>query len=484
MAFCSACGKKNSDAAKFCEYCGNRMFDPDQTWSAGEERYSFRQEEGSSYSQPSYSYEEEDETYRQAYADPDQDEDMYAQDAYEKAPVQSSGKRREEKTGRSKKKRGFRMKTSFIVILAELLIFVLAIVGGIYLGNSLTGPQKTAEKYLSASLSGAWTDSYRYLDIPAASGLQEEDYVNAMKNTAVGTVTNLQITDRLADVDAYAEQLENTLGQLGIEVPQSEAAAAEDVKYYYATCYVDGQYKEINLTLKKTGEKKYFLFDEWKVDGADLYGTDVAVTIPAEVTLTMNGEAIAESYLQTGSGEGQKEYLLPALFYGQYFLEFTEDNCGSHREVMEYQAGSGNWNFGDLKLQPTSEETQKVFDQLVTDWPDLIGAALNGNDFSLIQDYFCTDSVADGSARIGFESQCDSAYTAEKGYGYTAIELSNIGAIPEECSGTEITLSVTAKVTRQYTRDGSSELEESDFSDYITYRLENGVWKLTSYPRV
>src|SRR5699024_2520359 len=106
---------------------------------------------------------------------------------------------------------------------------------------------------------------------------------------------------------------------------------------YEVRCQVNGESLHSTVIAVKTGYRKAFLFDEWKIVAVGMYGTDVPVTLPVGSTLFLNGQEADLAAVSSENGSYYETYRIPELFYGTYQAEIVREGMETCRIVVDYQ---------------------------------------------------------------------------------------------------------------------------------------------------
>ena len=433
--FCEKCGKKNEDGKRFCQYCGAPL-------SSGAEG-----------------------GYTPLAAGRPGDRQT--------GPGNTGRRTGGGDTRRRKKASGtFQMKPVHWMVLIEGVLLAALLIGGFMLGKYLYGPEKLVKDYAQAGLEGRWDEAYGYLDLDS-DGLSKAQYLNSRAAREDQDYTDLTVREKSGKVDKEIRQL------------AASGDSSEDFVNYEVRCKVEGETQKSTVVAVRTGYRKFFLFDEWKIVPAGLYGENISVTVPAESELLLNGQTPDMKEADAEDGTFYSVYEIPALFYGTYQVEIRQEGMETYRKLVDYQGNSDAFDFYNVYLMPDRETMGALTEQFAADYGALLDSALKGQDFDTVSSYFTETALEDGAAEENYNNLKDSAYSSKKEYGITRCELSNISiefVSPADSYVSEpgdVILRIHGDMTAYYTYDGETEEEETGNDTWdIRYHLENGVWKL------
>ena len=374
----------------------------------------------------------------------------------------------------AKKGAAFRMKPLYWMIVVEGVLLGLLLVGCYFLGSHLYGPDAAVRSYVEAGLDGDWSRAYGWLD--ADSSLSENRYLSAHAGDKAAEYTDLTIREKEGTVDRE------------IRRASVSGETAEDFREYEVRCQVNGESLHSTVIAVKTGYRKAFLFDEWKIVAVGMYGTDVPVTLPVGSTLLLNGQEADLAAVSSENGSYYETYRIPELFYGTYQAEIVREGMETCRIVVDYQGEGGEFDFSGITLMPDQETMNTLTEQFSSDYETILGAALTGQDFDTISALFSEEALEEGEVEYLYENLQSTAYDAERGRGLTRIEMGDLSMTfispgdsyvgePED-----VVMNIDGTVSTYHSYDGMTEEENSDSASWtVAYHLEDGVWKLQNF---
>lgn len=192
------------------------------------------------------------------------------------------------------------------IILIAVLVLAVVLVGGYNLGKHLADPKLIVEKYVDNLILKDYNAIYDSMDFEANEFTKKETFINLMKNSEENLkISNYTVTEELS------------------EDPQIKT---------YKVSYFE---KEMNdsealyVTLVKQAEKKYFIFDNYKVSVKELLAKNFSVTVPEEATIYIDQTKVNEKYVvkDENPDTGLKKYVIPSMFEGSYTVKIAMPLC-------------------------------------------------------------------------------------------------------------------------------------------------------------
>lgn len=446
--FCPECGTKNEDDSLFCFQCGTSLAEYVQ------EKTKSNQINGNQIppqqKQSDYLYQQNDEN-QQPFCKP-------SKPHIKRKPVSKA-----------------LIIAGAEVILAVGLLFVVYKV----LSDKFS-PETVAMNYWEATMAHQWGEAYEYCDFPDSDLLTKQMYVNVnAHNDEIVKYKSVHITDT---VDQAMNQLEDLGSVFGENRNTKNKSSADDTREYIVEYLIKGNSdKEYDyLTLTKTGNKKFFFFDEWKVTSSDSWCRNLEFQIPAGASMTLNGAEIDDASEIT---EGNWKYItIPYLFTGDYQLEVSGEGMEPYRKVINiYEYGCDD---DYIELIPSEETMQTVADQAGNDIKKILESALAGKSFKEVEDLFFKESLTDGYVKEIYEKLLEIRGDGKE-TGVVTLKISNIvSSIDGETNTEMIQLKTKLDMQETYRQYWSDELGKNSqtLTCYVAYLKEDGVWKLAEMP--
>lgn len=301
--FCPKCGKENDNSSKFCESCGEKLVS-----NAVENTNIIGSQTGKTASrqinQSSNNVISVDNTMHTTQ------------------PVTIS-----KSSGISRKA---------IIIIIEII----AIISLMYLFkvnvDKEYGPEKAAERYFLNLTEGKLSDVYSSLDINEEKFLNEKTFFNAVNlsnDTIRGNISNYSV--KIKQNDGYRVKAEITY--------QTKTDANND--------------QTMEITLSKSGKKKFFFFDEWIVGNNIDMVENYRIYVPDGSNVLIDGIDVIKNAKKTDSTDSLVGYQIDKIFSGNHVIEFKSNIFQNTKEIVGiYKDEENQVYIPDIKL---SEEVVK-----------------------------------------------------------------------------------------------------------------------------
>lgn len=187
-------------------------------------------------------------------------------------------------------------KNKIIVAVIAAIVVVLGV--GYKVGSDMTNPKAIAEDYIKASISQDGNKLYKYLELEGdTTFVSKKIFTELLKtnNTEASTIENYKITD----------------------VEYGDGKLTAKVKFTY-TMKGSSSEKTSSISLTKQKDKKYVIFDNWKVsDTTSSSATmeDYEIKVTKGSTVTFAGVKLTDKYLDKDASTSKLDvYKLPQVF--------------------------------------------------------------------------------------------------------------------------------------------------------------------------
>lgn len=232
------------------------------------------------------------------------------------------------------------------------------------------------------------------------------------------------------------------------------------------------------ITLTKTGKKKYLFWNEWKIVPTNSWVENLSYTIPVDASLSLNDKVIDDSSATTD--DGQKTITIPYLFTGKYQLQVTEDGMKPYSEYVDVSYST----YGEsINLLPSEKTLAALGEQAGTDIKFLLESALQGKSFKEVQDVFASTVMDNSTVKNDYQDVVDRIQN--KDLKLTGLDVSDFNAtLDGQPYNNEISMIVTTTWNEYYINywDEADNDLDTNRQFYVTYRKEDGQWKLTNLP--
>lgn len=451
--FCENCGKKIPEGAVFCVNCGTKIQLPkkmetnstDFTKSMPD-AVQGRQMKSEGTVQPEKGM---------------QPKRVIQQRAAQEGMQAYSGNRVQQTVQRQPKKP---MSIFSKIILAE---FVIAAVLGILFTMKVkeyVSPEYVAKQYFAAVMSGDGKRAYRMVQVEGDDFINEEQFQNVVENMSHEKVSNFQIKEKEKNKDSYTHYIE------------IDYRLKEDTNDY-----------NMLLTLEKSKEKKWMLFDDWKVNVGNYIVRDISIEAKKGSKITIDGKELSNDQISKQQNEaGNMVYTIPRMFQGEYRVVITNDmyedivfEMNIDKEEEQYYSRTGTI----LK----KETVEKVMETAKTDFKTLWESAGEKKSFSEVK----MQSITTGNSEVQNEYENVVSQIADKDttgiknlnfgeFQVTAQQMENYD-FDEPCIKVQFVSDVayTAVTSNWWTGDLEENQDSTNgYTANLSYVYQDDGWKL------
>ena len=342
-----------------------------------------------------------------------------------------------------------------ILITESILFLILLFAAGSYV-KKLVSPEYIASAYFEGMTEGNFDFVYENTKITENAFLTKEMF----KKYA-------DVWDGEAVTSHYVE--------CGLEEAFNPDRVVTYVFYHKAD---DAKEKTYRLTLEKQQEKKYFFFDTWKVVADHLIETDCTLYAPEGAEVVIGGITLDSSYQNKEESEyGEVKYELPAMFKGKYDICITQSGKQNYQGILDVENEINNYflNYED----ETMETLQKQAGEAAMTY---LQALTKKSEFSVIEELVMKDKEV--------VQQVEEHYNTELAQREDIIRVEelkvyDVSSAVRELDNCEITFEVSYLYDEKYVTDSfwfgewERENEESKGVVYVSYRQENGEWRIS-----
>lgn len=328
---------------------------------------------------------------------------------------------------------------------------VLLIVGFLVLKNSVS-PNAVANAYFKAFADQDLDTMYQYSDLDDSEFTTKDRFIEYYSNddqaSLAKSIKNFNITD--------------------VEYSKNSLTAEVDISYTTSR----GS-KRMTLELHKTTDKKYLVFDEWKVVlPEEDFTEDFTLYVPEGSEVNFGGVTLDESYLDETS-DGYDSYVIPALFNMDYEVTVT---LPVGFEITE-TVSADNYNnptwidFDEDSL--SDEDFNTIKKQIKADMNLLYSSAIGQQDWSSISDNFGKDASDLEDAYDDLKDDVSGGYFSSALSSFEATDIRSIDSIYFEDGIMEVDFTVDYK----YTPVDGDEKTNYDFV-WFYYEIDGDQLKL------
>lgn len=381
-------------------------------------------------------------------------------------------------------------KTQKLIGIAAAVVVVLAALFGFL--SSLCGPKKTAEKYFSAALNGDWGQVYDLLEIPEGALMTKAHFLDICGRNKAEEVSNLKIK----------------------EDGKSHEAGAEFIRQYTAYFTIKGgDSSSMSIQMVRQKEKNFLFFSKWKVSAGNMLAKNFVIFAPSGYEISVDGEKLetpaeiggfaSESTGMEAADEfsGYDAYM-ENLFVGQHTVTASAQNWEPAEFIFDLPSGMEYYKVESLEVsQEAVSEMQSIAqafmgqlykEALVQQNPSGDYLAYWAQEGADLEEAQSIKAAADNLYEYMF-SELQDSHSYDK-VQFTSMNFSNFQSqVNENYNNEQGCLFVELYITYQYdyTYTGTStsyqgitareeQGDSGDSSMTVTFKLENGEWKIYS----
>ncbi len=234
------------------------------------------------------------------------------------------------------------------IILIVVLVLAVLLVGAYNLGKHFADPKRVVENYVENMLSKNYNDAFNSLDFEDNEFTQKSDFAKVMKNNGENwNFANYTITEELSE-DPFLKSY---------KVSYHKKGASDS--------------EELYVTLVKQNEKKYLLFDDYKVSVKELLAKDFSVVVPEEATVYIDQTKVSEKYVAEDEelDKGLKKYIIPSVFEGAHRVKITMPLCDEKIIEDYYIETSKELEFDEFYLsEDATAEIEQIADKFMREY--------------------------------------------------------------------------------------------------------------------
>lgn len=368
-------------------------------------------------------------------------------------------------------------KTITAILIVAVVAVILAVAYSVV--GSFFGPERVAEEYFKAALSGDWEKVYGQIEVPEGELMSEENFL-AVHSQDGTDVKNLKV-EKVNESDFTCQ--------------------------YKAVYMLPGESNEMEdtVTLVKQNEKTLFFFPKWKISSEAFVASNYPIYAPEGYSIKVDGVELTPSETGIGSEDEYESYAGDTyrvdLFVGTHTMEISAENREPSTLEFNVSRGSEGYTVEQLAL---SEEAVADMQTVVKNFmSQLYVEAIQESGLSQdYMDYWVSDAgdlqatkEIQNSARYLYEDFTEQLHsTRYDSIKFTDMQFENYQSeISDSYTMENGALAVQLYVTYEYSYaytvtdtsyDGitSTENESNDGTDEmtVTFMQEEGQWKIYS----
>ncbi len=201
-------------------------------------------------------------------------------------------------------------KWSAAVILEVIVLAVLAY-GVKWIGSKYYSAEYIAESYFEVIMEGDLGEAYEFLEVKESDFISKELF----KKT-------------------YNPEGRGKLGSYSVKEERKDGVSATVKVTYRVLNESEERVKEIVLI--KKSDKKFFIFDHWKVNPGEDIVADVSICAPQNAAVSLDGISLGEEYKKSKEN-GYDIYQISEMFCGKHVINAAkEDTQPVEKNVVFY----------------------------------------------------------------------------------------------------------------------------------------------------
>ncbi|MDD6207231.1 MAG: zinc-ribbon domain-containing protein [Clostridiales bacterium] len=309
----------------------------------------------------------------------------------------------------------------FTKVIAVEVIALVVLAGVFYTKmKEYTSPEMVAKEYFVSVMSGDTKKAYGLVEVDETEFVNETFFEKVVDQIGCKNISNYKVKKAKTNKDDYSKEIQITYRM------------KEDTQDY-----------SFSVRLDKASDKKFFLFDQWKVNVGDYIQKDVSLRVLKDSKVKLEGIELGAKYFDSVD-EGENDcYLIPKMFVGSYKADVTHDvyeDVAMSFELTEDDDTFYEVYYGTICIKPEIFET--VVKQAEADFKSVWEGAVHQtglneiSDLKLAEDNFSELSQeyedlkgcfysddGTGLKKVNFSNFAVDAEEGDTDYGYPSIEV-------------------------------------------------------------
>ncbi len=223
------------------------------------------------------------------------------------------------------------------IFIAEIILLVILAVVFYKVGEKQYSPETAADNYFKAEAAGDWEQLYEMMDLPDSPLMTAELFANTMQSTKVRDITNYTVEARS---DLFG----------------GDKDIVKDFTCEFVVKGKSGTSTE-NISVVKQQEKKWLIFDEWKVSPSDNVVDNFAVYIPFDANAAIAGIDLNELDSNPQKEGSRLKYILPQMFEGKYEIRVSAPYRAEYADNVDVTPYNNTYYVDNMLLESNILET-------------------------------------------------------------------------------------------------------------------------------
>lgn len=223
------------------------------------------------------------------------------------------------------------------IFIAEIILLVILAVVFYKVGEKQYSPETVADNYFKAEAAGDWEQLYEMMDLPDSPLMTAELFANTMQSTKVRDITNYTV-------------------EAGADLFGGDKDIVRDFTCEFVVKGKSGTSTE-NISVVKQQEKKWLIFDEWKVSPSDNVVDNFAVYIPFDANAAIAGIDLNELDSNPQKEGSRLKYILPQMFEGKYEIRVNAPYRAEYADSVDVTPYNNTYYADNMMLESNILET-------------------------------------------------------------------------------------------------------------------------------
>lgn len=231
-----------------------------------------------------------------------------------------------------------------VAVVLEVIVLAVLAYGVKWIGDKYYSAEYIAKSYFETIMEGDLGEAYEFLEVKESAFISKELF----KKT-------------------YKPESRGKLGSYSVKEEREDSVSATVTVTYRVLNESEERMKEIVL-LKKP-DKKFFIFDHWKINPGEDIAADVSICVPQNAAVSLDGVNLGKEYKKS-KGDGYDIYQVPEIFCGKHVINATKEDTQPIEKNVVFYSDTGEeenvvWlpqmHLEKKVLQRIAENSQNVF---------------------------------------------------------------------------------------------------------------------------
>lgn len=351
---------------------------------------------------------------------------------------------------------------SVLIIAVELVCIGFLIYGMISGSKKLFSAEHEAENFFVYMQNGDFLKAYEKLDVAESDFICAELFQKVQANADSQVIGNYQIKSN---------------DQMNM-LPQANALSKEVTIQFQS----EGNSYEYPITLNKQLEKKYVLFDDWKVDAGKFICKEYMIYVPKGAKVVLDDIRLHDPYRITEQmAESQSDspmdiYQIPEIFCGSHTITVSMKDMESVKQTIKITNIDQEYRLNTMHMK--KEAAKGLLQAAGKNMESIYNAALCGQDFQKIASIFTSNQEMLLQIKEDYEYLVSNLQAGDtKPY---SIQFYNINASVSSDDSSSLHLSFAYDLAYTYKDWWSGEIQKDVYSGNeeltFAFRKEKGTW--------